>query len=249
VLLRLAYLTVTNTFAVLRLLPMTDRDKDVEILALRHQIGVLQRHLGPRTVAFTPADRAFLAALLQPLLPCGPAPPATAGPAGHGTALAPRPDQSAAREHFETETARTATDRTLHPHPHQAMHQAAPLRAVPTPITDPTGSPTWTSAATTDSASSTNTSMRPELHGRNFRQAQGQTATLKHMHTYSVQACNKFVSEARSIPQPQVRSTTLKPTLSVRTGRPLAADHFGVSSVHPTWLTAQTEVRAVGGGR
>jgi hypothetical protein len=31
-----AYLAVTHAFAVLRLLPMTDRDKDVEILALRH---------------------------------------------------------------------------------------------------------------------------------------------------------------------------------------------------------------------
>ena len=51
---------------MLRLLPMTDRDKDVEILALRHQIGVLQRQLGPSAVTFTPADRAFLAALLQP---------------------------------------------------------------------------------------------------------------------------------------------------------------------------------------
>jgi hypothetical protein len=38
VLLRLAYLGVTNAFAVLRLLPMSNRDKDVEILALRHQI-------------------------------------------------------------------------------------------------------------------------------------------------------------------------------------------------------------------
>jgi putative transposase len=66
VLLRLAYLTVANTFAVLRLLPMSDRDKDVEILALRHQIGVLQRHLGSKTATFTPADRALLAALLQP---------------------------------------------------------------------------------------------------------------------------------------------------------------------------------------
>jgi hypothetical protein len=46
VLLRLAYLTVTNTFAVLRLLPMSDRDKDTEILALRHQIAVLERQLG-----------------------------------------------------------------------------------------------------------------------------------------------------------------------------------------------------------
>lgn len=67
VLCRLAYLSVTNTFAVLRLLPMSDRDKDVEILALRHQLAVLQRHLGQRTVTFTPADRAFLAALLHPV--------------------------------------------------------------------------------------------------------------------------------------------------------------------------------------
>ncbi|PSL57122.1 hypothetical protein B0I31_10299 [Saccharothrix carnea] len=45
-LLRLVYLGVTNAFALLRLLPMSDRDKDVEILALRHQITVLQRQLG-----------------------------------------------------------------------------------------------------------------------------------------------------------------------------------------------------------
>ncbi|GAA0895202.1 MULTISPECIES: hypothetical protein [Streptomyces violaceusniger group] len=42
-LLRLAYLGVTNAFAVLRLLPMSDRDKDAEILALRHRITVLER--------------------------------------------------------------------------------------------------------------------------------------------------------------------------------------------------------------
>ena len=66
-LLRLGYLTVTNTFAVLRRLPMADRDTDVEILALRHQLAVLQHQLGPSTVTFPPADRAFLAALLQPL--------------------------------------------------------------------------------------------------------------------------------------------------------------------------------------
>jgi transposase InsO family protein len=67
VLLRLAYLTVTNAFAVLRLLPMSDRDKDAEILALRHQITVLQRQLGKDRVRFAPGDRAFLAALLHPL--------------------------------------------------------------------------------------------------------------------------------------------------------------------------------------
>ena len=40
-LLRLAYLGVTNVFALLRLLPMSSRDKDAEILALRHQLSVL----------------------------------------------------------------------------------------------------------------------------------------------------------------------------------------------------------------
>ena len=57
-LLRLAYLAATNTFALLRLLPMSDRDKDIEILALRHQIGVLQRQLRDTRVRFSPADRA-----------------------------------------------------------------------------------------------------------------------------------------------------------------------------------------------
>jgi hypothetical protein len=61
VLLRLAYLGVTNTLALLRLLPMSDRAKDAEILALRHQITVLERQLQGTKVRFTPADRAFLA--------------------------------------------------------------------------------------------------------------------------------------------------------------------------------------------
>jgi putative transposase len=67
VLLRLAYLSLLNTFALLRLLPRSDRDKDVEILALRHQITLLHRQLGDTRVRFTPADRAFLAALLHRL--------------------------------------------------------------------------------------------------------------------------------------------------------------------------------------
>ena len=66
-LLRLAYLSVTNVFALLRLLPMSDRDKDVEILALRHQIAVLERQLGTTRPRFCPSDRAFLAALLHRL--------------------------------------------------------------------------------------------------------------------------------------------------------------------------------------
>ncbi len=65
--LRLAYLGVTNALTMLRLLPMSDRAKDVEILALRHQITVLQRQLRGEKVQFTPADRALLAALLHRL--------------------------------------------------------------------------------------------------------------------------------------------------------------------------------------
>ncbi|MFI6991799.1 hypothetical protein [Nonomuraea wenchangensis] len=65
-LLRLAYLAVTNAFAALRLLPMGDRDKDVAILVLRHQITVLERRFGADTkVRFAPEDRAYLVALLN----------------------------------------------------------------------------------------------------------------------------------------------------------------------------------------
>ena len=66
-LLRLAYLGVTNALAMLRLLPMSDRAKDAEILALRHQIAVIERQLRGEKVRFAPADRAFLAALLHRL--------------------------------------------------------------------------------------------------------------------------------------------------------------------------------------
>lgn len=52
---------------MLRLLPMGDRDKDIEILALRHQLSVLERQLGKEQVRFSPSDRVFLAALLHRL--------------------------------------------------------------------------------------------------------------------------------------------------------------------------------------
>jgi hypothetical protein len=79
VLLRLAYLGVTNAFVLLRLLRMGDHDKDVEILALRHQITVLQRQLGPDKPRFEP-------------VPCSEA-------AGHG---APRALGHAARRYSLT---------------------------------------------------------------------------------------------------------------------------------------------------
>ena len=66
-LLRLAYRGVANVFALLRLLPVSNQDKDAEILALRHQITVLERQLGRDRQRFAPSDRGFLAALLHRL--------------------------------------------------------------------------------------------------------------------------------------------------------------------------------------
>ncbi len=66
-LLRLACLSVTNVFALLRLLPVSERDKDVEVVVLRHQIVVLQRQLGTTRPRLLPSNRAFLAALLYRL--------------------------------------------------------------------------------------------------------------------------------------------------------------------------------------
>ena len=42
-------------FALLRLLPMSNRDKEVEILSLRHQIMILERQLGKARPRFSPA--------------------------------------------------------------------------------------------------------------------------------------------------------------------------------------------------
>jgi putative transposase len=83
VLLRLACLGVTNALAMLRLLPMSDRAKDAETLALRHQITVLERQLQGSEGAVRPADRAFLAAVLHRL-------PATCC-AGSGCSCAQKP--------------------------------------------------------------------------------------------------------------------------------------------------------------
>lgn len=66
-LVRFAYLAVSQALAALRLLGVTDREKDVEILALRHQLTVLQRQLGDQRPRLRPEDRTLLAALLAPL--------------------------------------------------------------------------------------------------------------------------------------------------------------------------------------
>ena len=51
VLLRLAYLGVTNVFALLRLLPVSSRDKDAEILARHHPVDGIGRPRGGRAPA------------------------------------------------------------------------------------------------------------------------------------------------------------------------------------------------------
>src|SRR4051794_10958847 len=105
---------LTNTFAVLRLILASDRDKDTEILVLRHQIAVLERQLGGKKARFTSPDRALLAALLHRLRPetlrrmrllVRP----------DTVLLAPRPDQAAARRPVQTQAAGASADCAFHP--------------------------------------------------------------------------------------------------------------------------------------
>jgi hypothetical protein len=63
VLLRLPYLALSSLVAVIRLLPVNGTEKDIEILALRHQLSILQRQIDEPKMTGT--DRAFLAALLH----------------------------------------------------------------------------------------------------------------------------------------------------------------------------------------
>ncbi len=64
-LLRLPYLALSSMFTLIRLWPMSEKDKDAEILVLRHQLAVLQRQAGKPTLTWP--DRAVLAALLHQL--------------------------------------------------------------------------------------------------------------------------------------------------------------------------------------
>jgi hypothetical protein len=75
---------VTNGFGLLRLLPMSARDKDAEILALRHQITVLERQLGKQRVRFTPTDPDVPGGAAAPAATACAAQDAAAGAPGHG---------------------------------------------------------------------------------------------------------------------------------------------------------------------
>jgi putative transposase len=60
------YLAVRQVLELLVLLARSDDAKEIELLALRHEVAVLRRQVSRQT--FTPADRAFLASLSR-LLP------------------------------------------------------------------------------------------------------------------------------------------------------------------------------------
>jgi hypothetical protein len=60
---------VTNALALLRLLPMSNEDKDAEILTLRHQITVLERQLHGEKSSVHSADQG---AARRPATPAAP---------------------------------------------------------------------------------------------------------------------------------------------------------------------------------
>jgi hypothetical protein len=122
-LLRLVYFGVTNAFAMLRLLSMSDRDRVVEILALRHQITVLERQLGGERVRFTPTDRAFLAALLHRL---------------PRDVLRELLDRTLIWNQRHLLHALCEFEKFYNSHrPHQGIANARPLNPLPAPIADP----------------------------------------------------------------------------------------------------------------
>ena len=65
---RFAYLAVLRLLGWMALLARSDLAKDAEILVLRHQVAVLQRHVKVPRLSW--ADRAIISALAR-LLPTG----------------------------------------------------------------------------------------------------------------------------------------------------------------------------------
>src|SRR5689334_16728519 len=69
---------------------MSDRGRDAEVLALRHQIMVLERQLGGDRVQFAPADRGVAGRSAAPASTNGAAPAAATGMPGHRAIGNPR---------------------------------------------------------------------------------------------------------------------------------------------------------------
>ena len=69
-LLRLSYLALTGMVTLLRLLPMSNADKDIEILALRHQLAVLQRRVDKPRLTPPPGRSSLPCSTRSPDPPC-----------------------------------------------------------------------------------------------------------------------------------------------------------------------------------
>jgi hypothetical protein len=86
---RFAYFAVSHAFAAMRLLPMSDREKDVEILALRHQLTVLQRQLGGERPRFPAGGPGALGSAAIGTASAGATSDPASGQSGHRHVLAP----------------------------------------------------------------------------------------------------------------------------------------------------------------
>jgi hypothetical protein len=71
VLLRLPYLALTSVFTAIRLLPMSDTNKDIEILTLRHQLAILQRQVDKPRLTPQTAPSSPLSCTESPAPDCG----------------------------------------------------------------------------------------------------------------------------------------------------------------------------------
>jgi putative transposase len=89
----LSYLAVFRVFGWLALLAGSGHAEDAEILILRHQVAVLQRHI--QTLRLSWADRAILSALAPDAAPRPPPPPAPDPLPAHLGAVARRSGQAA----------------------------------------------------------------------------------------------------------------------------------------------------------
>lgn len=172
---------------MLRPLPVSDRDTDVEIPTLRHQLMVVARQLGKDRVRCTPSDRAFLAGGAAASAATGDAARAASG----GRPVTVLPQHRGLMERWMQTCRRELPDRTLiwnrrqllyalrefeqfyHSHrAHQGIANARPPHPLPTPITirNRTPAPTYEDP-TALAAPSTHTGIPHDPHGWDFRQA------------------------------------------------------------------------------
>jgi putative transposase len=100
---------------MLRLLPISDRAKDAEILALRHQIIVLQRQLHGQKIRFTPRRPGIARRAAAPTPPRRATPDPATGASRDRAALASRPDRRTSCSHLSPEACRPAAHGAVHP--------------------------------------------------------------------------------------------------------------------------------------